>query len=805
MAIAYVGGVLAGWWIPIPLGWLFSIAGIVAIAAALWLARWEWLLWPLLVGLGWTNMVLHTAVLSPVDLRVLAKDAPELVMVRARLVETPTLRIFERDEQAAWRTHALVEVTELRRNNEWEPASGRLAVTTPGLLGTNFFAGRTVELNGILREPRGALAPGLFDYRAFLAWQGIWYQLQCADPNDWRLAADVPQPVTPPVADQFREWAQRTLARGLPVEDQELRLLWAMTLGWRTALTDEVSEPFMRSGTMHIFAISGLHIALIAGILVAVLRAAQLPRGACGLIIVPLIWFYTAATGWQPSAIRSTIMMTLVIAGWALRRPGNLINSLSASGLIILLWQPTQLFQASFQLSFFVVLAIALLLPPFESLRQHLLQGDPLLPDELRPRWQRWLDWPVRFITTSFATSLAAWLGSLPLIAYYFHLVTPASLLANLMVVPLSGLALMANLGALVTGDWLPWLTDIFNHSGWLFMRGMIWFSKWTTSLPWAYFHVRTPTAFEFFAFYLTVFLLVTGCLWTIGRRRWSWGLILAVATLWLAGEFRTQDQIQLTVLGHGANAIFYDAPGRDRDVLVDCGSESAAAHVVKPFLQAQGFGALPHLVLTHGDQHHIGGFQLVNKEFRPRFIYTSPARSCSPAYREARKWLEAQPARARTSSAGDRVGDWEVLHPAAGDKFERADDNALVLRLRLPGLRVLLLSELGSAGQRALVACGGDLQADVVIAGIPEHGEPLEAQLLAAVQPRLVLLTDAEFPVTKRAKPGLRNRLSAAGRTSLSLREAGTLCISATADRASIRSVDGQLWAELPAKFTAR
>ena len=150
----------------------------------------------------------------------------------------------------------------------------------------------------------------------------------------------------------------------LPVEDEELRLLWAMTLGWKTALTDEVSEPFMRSGTMHIFAISGLHIALIAGILVAVLRAAQLPRGACGALIVPVIWFYTAATGWQSSAIRSTIMMTVIIAGWSLRRPSNLLNSLAASGFIILVWEPSQLFQASFQLSFFVVLSIALLLPP---------------------------------------------------------------------------------------------------------------------------------------------------------------------------------------------------------------------------------------------------------------------------------------------------------------------------------------------------------------------------------------------------------------------------------------------------------
>lgn len=805
VAVAYVTGVLAGWWMPLPLGWLFCISGTLALAAALWPMRLGWLLWPLLMGLGWTNMALHTAVLSPVDLRVLAKDAPELVMIRARLVETPTLRIFEGDEQATWRTHALVEVTGLRRSHEWMPAAGRLAVTTPGVLGANFFAGRAVELTGILREPRGALAPGLFDYRAFLAWQGIWHQLQCADTNDWRLAVDVPQPAAPPIADQFREWAQRTLARGLPMQDQELRLLWAMTLGWRTALTDEVAEPFMRSGTMHIFAISGLHIALIAGILVAVLRAAQLPRGACGVVIVPLIWFYTAATGWQPSAIRSTIMMTLIIAGWALRRPGNLLNSLAASGCIILLWQPTQLFQASFQLSFFVVLAIALLLPPFENLRQRLLQADPLLPDELRPRWQRWLDWPVRFITTSFATSLAAWLGSLPLIAYYFHLVTPASLLANLVVVPLSGLALMANLGALVTGDWLPWLTDLFNHSGWLFMHGMIWFSGWTTTLPWAYFHVRAPTAFEFFAFYLIVFLLVTGCLWTDGRRRWAWAFILAVAVLWLAGEFRTRDVTRLTVLGHGAHAIFCDAPGRNHDVLVDCGNENTAAQLVKPFLHAHGFGTLPHLVLTHGDRRHIGGFQEIIQEFMPRFIYTSPARSRSPAYRDARKWLEANPTRAKISSAGDRIGDWEVLHPAAGDKFERADDNALVLSLRLPSLRVLLLSELGASGQRALLARGGDLHADVVIAGLPEQGEPLEADLLAAIQPRLVLLTDAEFPVTKRAKPELRNRLSAGGAALLSLREAGTLCISATAEGATIRSVDGRLWTELSGKLSAR
>lgn len=799
VALAYGAGVLCGWGFPLPLAGLFGAAGGLVMAAAA-VPNWRgWLLWPLLVSLGWTNMALRSAVLSPADLRVTARGAPELVVLRARLTETPALRVFERDAQESWRSHAVVEAEAMRQRGHWQPAGGLVAVTTPGVLPTNFFAGGVVELTGVLREPRSALAGGLFDYRAFLRWQGIHFQLQCADTNDWRPAAGADAPARPPVADRFRTWAQHTLARGLPVEDEELRLLWAMTLGWRTALTDEVAEPFMRSGTMHIFAISGLHIALIAGILVAVLRAAQLPRGACGAVIVPLIWFYTAATGWQPSAIRSTIMMTVIIAGWSLRRPSNLLNSLAAAGFIILLWQPAQLLQASFQLSFFVVLAIALLLPQLEGFRQRLLQTDPFLPDELRPRWQRWLEGPVRFVTTSFATSLAAWLGSLPLIAHYFHLLTPASLLANLVVVPLSGLALMCNLGALVTGDWLPWCTDAFNHAGWLSMRGMIGFSQWTTTLPAAYVYVRAPTGFEFFAFYSVVFLAVAGWLWTPGKCRLAWGILLALAGVWLAGEFRSRDEVRLTVLGHGANALFCDAPGGDRDLLVDCGSESAAALLVKPFLRAQGINQLANFALTHGDRRHVGGFKLIADEFRPAHTFTSPVRSRSPAYRDTLRQLEAGPAPWTTISATDRAVGWQVLHPTATDKFDRADDNALVLRGEFHGCRVLLLSELGGAGQRALLACEVDLPADIVVAGIPEQGEPLGDALLAAIRPRVIVVADADFPVTKRARPALTARLARSGATVLRLAETGSLTARFTREGVTLESVEGTVRARLP------
>src|ERR1035441_10217753 len=165
--------------------------------------------------------------------------------------------------------------------------------------------------------------------------------------------------------------------------------------------------------------------AIIFGIFFCLFRALRLPRAVCGLVLIPLIWFYTGLTGWPASAIRATVMLSVVLIGWALRRPSDLINSLFAAALIILIWEPRQLFQAGFQLSFFVVLCIILILPALRELGRRLTAPDPLLPEELRPRWRRPLQVPAEYVGDLSLTSLAAWIGSLPLVAYYFHIVTP--------------------------------------------------------------------------------------------------------------------------------------------------------------------------------------------------------------------------------------------------------------------------------------------------------------------------------------------------------------------------------------------
>ena len=343
---------------------------------------------------GWTNLALHTAVLSPNDLRRILGDQPAIVSVRGTLRETPALRARARWERESWRATAQVEVTALSTNHQpWQPATGRIVVSTPGTLdsilrrpnGGNRGRGGLAQRGGGGRHVRLPGLPG-----------GIGNLLSIAggSEQDWRLLATPP---APPLADRFRIWARRALGRGLPVEDESLRLEWALTLGWKTALTEEVSEPFIQAATYHIFAVDGLRMAIIFGIFFGLFRAVGLPRPVSGAVLIPLIWFYVALTGWPASAIRATVMLSVVIVGWVLKRPSDLLNSLFAAALIILTWEPQQIFLAGFQLSFLVVLCIILLLPPLRAWAERFAGPDPLLPAELVPRWRRIFRVPARY------------------------------------------------------------------------------------------------------------------------------------------------------------------------------------------------------------------------------------------------------------------------------------------------------------------------------------------------------------------------------------------------------------------------
>lgn len=789
----YVCGIILSKLLEWPLCALFAATLALGLAALSWEPAQRVLLGAFLLFAGCLNLSLRTAILSPHDLRVLAGDGAQLAALRGTLLETPVQRVFEHQGKITWRTMAELQVQELRRGIAWQHAIGTVAVSTPGVLDSNFFAGQPVEVSGILRLPSRAVAPGLFDYRAYLESTGIYYQLAAEGTNDWQILSDPASSREPPVADRFRRWAQANLAKGLPEEDEPLRLLWAMTLGWKTALTDEVAEPFMQSGTLHIFAISGLHVALIAGILVSVLRVLQIPRPISGLLVVPMLWFYAGVTGWQASAVRSTLMMSIVIGGWALKRPSHLLNSLLGAGFILLLWEPRQLFHAGFQLSFFVVLSIAVLLPPLEKYRREKLEPDPFLPSELRPCWKQWLDAPLRYVTTAAVTSLAAWLGSLPLIAHYFHLVTPVNLLANLLIVPLSGLALMASLGSLCCGAWSLWLTELFNHSGWFWMTCLVEISQWSATLPGAYFYVRPISFWHFATYYPLLVACASGWLLTGARRQWAPWAIGLVILLWAGGWLIENRAARLTILPLGGSGLFADFPGSRNDLLIDSGDRSAAEFLVQPFLRAQGMERLPQLLLTHGDVQHVGGTEYLVEKFRPKTMVTSSLRFRSPNYRRVIGLLEKTPETWRRVHRGDWIGFWKVLHPAAEDRFSQADDGAVVLWGELSGVRILLLSDLGSLGLRTLLEREPGLKAEIVIAGLPAQSQALPGYLIEQLDPRVLIVASAEYPASAKPKLDLLARLRRWPVPVLYTHEAGAVTLVARRKGVEIQLRDGE------------
>jgi competence protein ComEC len=808
VALLYLAGIVLGDLLPANLPLLFFL-GLTSAAVALFCEKGRSvLLAAALVFAGWFNLARHSAILSPYDVRLLLGPKPELVRVRGTLAASPIERIFERHSTELWRSTALLEVRQLQRGTHWQSASGRISVTTQGILDEDFFSGQTVEICGVARPPPPPTAPGLFDARSYLRQQGVYYQLS-ATTNDWQIwPSDTPQ--KKPLAARFHAWAKETLGHGLPTEDKALRLTCTLMLDWCAPMTQSVKEPFVRAGTFHIFAVDGLRIGMISAILLLFFRVLQIPREISGWGVIPVIWFYAGLTGFPWCAIRASIMMTVIILGRALRRPCDLLNSLFAAAFIILIWDPRQLFLPGFQLSFLVVFCIAVLLTEKESTNRFrctsflvvfciavlltekestngfrcisflvvfciavlirwlelvpklVFRRDPMLPDQLKrhpPLWLSRIGW---FGCETFDISVAAWFGSLPLAACYFHIFNWISVPANCLVVPLTMLALASNLSSLAVGAFWPFGTELFNYASWFLMNCIIDISQWFSNLPGTCFNVSSPSLVTSILFY--ALLVIIGSEWILGTtRKYQAWIALGSMTVLIGQQAYSALETRMDILSlKGGHAIYVSSPSPFKDnLLVDCGNVRPSESTTQPFLRAQGVNHLSMFCLSDASQRQMGGAALLSTNFTFDRVAFSPARARSPGYKQFTAAVGKTPNRRQLISDGDSILGWTVLSPASSTRLKPADDNAVVLRKEINGVSVLLLSDLSRAGQRELLERHPDLRADILIAGLPARDEPVCDWFLDAVKPRWIVIADSESPAPRRASPKLRERLA--------------------------------------------
>lgn len=282
---------------------------------------------------------------------------------------------------------------------------------------TTLVAGDQLILYTTLQEIKAKANTFDFDYKALMRNKGIFYSVYLSPESYHKTGIRSNKVIY--VAERLRDQLTRKLYQ-TGLKNDELAVVSALTLGYRSKLDRETMNCFTDTGTIHVLSVSGLHVALVYYILT--LFFIPFKRGnwvgsLYPLLIIICLWCYAFITGFSPSVQRSTVMFSFVIVGSALRRPVNIYNSLMASALVLILLDPHVLWDIGFQLSYLAIFGIVLLQPPLEN----------LIP--IKNKSLKWL-W------TLFTVSLAAQIITFPLSIYYFKQFPNLFWLSNFVAIP---------------------------------------------------------------------------------------------------------------------------------------------------------------------------------------------------------------------------------------------------------------------------------------------------------------------------------------------------------------------------------
>ena len=558
----------------------------------------------------------------------------------------------------------------------------------------------------VIPPPRN---PGEFDMRDYLERHHVRRMLFVRYPEDGVLIRHGSGNPILRLAQKSRAWMQNTLCRGLENAPQVQNFLSGIVLGLRHQTPEDIEEPFQQTGTLHLFAVAGLHVGIVAVLLWTLAMVARLSRKWAAALIIPLLLFYAAVTGLHVSSVRAAVMSSILLGGLFFERKVFVLNSLAAAAFFLLCWNTNELFSTGFQLSFAVVGAIILFADPLSGFLQRWTAPDPFLPRSLLRGPQRWMHAGFKWLCDGAGVSLAAWIGSLPLVLWYFYIVTPISLVANLIVVPIAFFILAIALLSLLSTPLLPGLGLIFNNANWLLAQVVIGIVQFLAHVPGGHFYVERP--------------------------HWPEKLIAKV-----------------TVLDVGAGAAVHVQTG-SANWLFDCGNDRTYQRVIREYLHWAGVNRLSGVLLTHGDANHLGGAAQLLEDFPRIRLVDNPAPDHSAVHRRLLRLFQERAIKLDNLVKGGRFQlsrdvIAHVLFPPQNFSAAMADDQAYVVHLLVaPATRVLFMSDSGITTERALLTSRMDLQSDIIIKGQHHSGESGSEAFLDATRPRLIIATSRDFP----------------------------------------------------------
>ncbi|MFA5499837.1 MAG: DNA internalization-related competence protein ComEC/Rec2 [Candidatus Omnitrophota bacterium] len=568
--------------------------------------------------------------------------------------------------------------------------------------------GDEIEMPGKLSFPQGLKNPGLFDYPDHLKIKGIYVLMSANGGSSVRVIKGGRMNIIASWAYSLRKSINAAITHY--VDRRYSGFLSAILTGERSGLDTSVMDDFIKTGTVHVIAISGLNIVLIAGIFMFIFKMAGIKRKYSLLLASFFLVFYCFLAGAAAPVVRATIMFVIASLGYVINRESDILNSLAIAAFLILLNNPNELFDPGFQLSFASIFGIVLFSPRIESL----------------------FGSGKNYFTKGMAVSIAAIIAVSPIVARYFNVISPISIIANLVIVPaLFVITVVSFLFIFLSLPGAGFILSPIAYAMSLLSQATFYINHLFAQVPFAYFRVPAPSI-PFLLLYYTFVM----CFFFLKQKKILFVLLLIFFNFAVWSDiFASQNrELKITFLDVGkGDAILIEFPDR-RTMLIDAGSGGmegffdTGRSIVAPYLWNKGITRLDAVLVTHFHSDHMGGMIYVLKNFGIGCVMDGgmAAGSSGLLYDSYRKIILKRNLRRLKVTAGDEIAGFNdtrlfIINPREGPEGLDANNSSVVLKLQYRDFSVLFCGDIADKAMEAMLGYGGSLKSDVI--KVPHHG----------------------------------------------------------------------------------